>query len=155
MFILNDIIDYDHNRIVAPLEHSKYIIRSSFLFFCPSIYAYKKEQYMISGALFIAAIMSINHWRYPIYAWRRIADHITSKTLFVIFFINGLLLANDVVFVTSEIICLSLFVYCFYMSDKYCNKSIDINEVDPCWWKYHILFHFFGVCSQMLIIYSM
>ena len=142
------------DQLVAPLEHAKYIIYSSFLFFVPSIYAFQKEQHILSSSLFIAGIMSINHWMHPTYSWRRIADHVSSKTLFIIFFINGLLLANDIVFVLSELICLILFIYCFYMSDKYCNKNINVNDMDPCWWKYHILFHFFGVCSQMLIIYT-
>jgi len=144
----------DHNQLVSPSDHSKYIICSSFIFFLPSIYAFQKEQYLSSTALFVAALMSINHWRYPTYSYRRIADHISSKILFIIFFIKGLLLATDPVFVISEIICLSLFIYCFYMSDKYCNCNIHINNMDPCWWKYHMLFHFFSVCSQMLIIYS-
>ena len=146
--------EINHNQLVAPLDHAKYIILSSLLFFCPSFYGFLKEQYLLSASLFIAGIMSINHWRHPTYSWRRIADHASSKTLFVIFFIKGLLLATDPVLIISEIICLGLFVYCFYMSDKYCNKDININDIDPCWWKYHTLFHFFGVCSQMLIIYS-
>jgi methionine aminopeptidase len=50
----------------------------------------KKDQQLMSVALFIAALMSINHWVHPTYSWRRIADHISSKTLFMIFFVNGL-----------------------------------------------------------------
>jgi len=146
------VIDYTP---VAPLEHAKYITCSSLLFFYPSVYAFTKEQYIMSGALFVAGTVSVNHWRNPTYSWRRIADHFTAKAAFVICLVNGVLFATDVVFITAELICSSLFVYCFYMSDKYCNKSIQINEMDSCWWKYHVLFHFFSVCSQMLIIYSM
>jgi hypothetical protein len=144
----------DHNQLVSPLYHTKYIICSSLLFLGPSIYAFQKEQYLMTISLFVAAIMSINHWRYPTYSWRRIADHISSKILFIIFFVNGLLLATDPIFVLSELICLFLFIYCFYMSDKYCNYNINIHDMDPCWWKYHVLFHLFGVCSQLIIIYS-
>jgi hypothetical protein len=143
----------DHSRLVAPLEQSNYIIYSSFLFFIPSFYAFKNDQKFISTSLLIASLASINYWRDPTYSWRRIIDHISSKILFIIFFINGILLASDPIFFISEIICLGLFIYCYFMSDKYCNYNIHINDIDPCWWKYHMLFHFFAVCSQMLIIY--
>ena len=146
--------DIDENQLVAPLVHAKYITYSSLLFFCPSFYAFTKDQFVMSGALFVAGSVSVNHWQNPTYSWRRIADHFTAKAAFVICLVNGVLFATDIIFITAELICSSLFIYCFYMSDKYCNKNISINEMDPCWWKYHVLFHFFSVCSQMLIIYS-
>lgn len=116
----------------------------------------KRIIYVISCALFFAAIMSINHWINPTYSWRRIADHISAKIAFIVCLINGLVLASTVsiFIVISELICFGLFLYCYYMSDKYCNKNINVNNTDPCWWKYHTLFHLFSVCAQMLIIYS-
>lgn len=146
----------DHTQLVAPADHTNYITISSFLFLVPSIYAFKKDQYAISGALFFAAIMSANHWINPTYSWRRIADHISAKIAFIVCLVNGLILASStsIFIVISELLCFCAFLYCYYMSNKYCNKSISINNTDPCWWKYHVLFHFFSVCSQMLIIYS-
>jgi hypothetical protein len=145
--------DIDENQLVAPLDHAKYIKYSSCLFFCPSFYAFQKNQTAMSVALFVAGTVSVNHWQNPTYSWRRIADHFTAKAAFVICFVNGFYLYPA--FIILKLICASLFIYCFYMSDKYCNKNIHVNEMDPCWWKYHVLFHFFSVCSQMLIIYSM
>ena len=152
--MFNTIID--HNQLVAPLEHAKYITMSSFLFLVPSLYAFKKGQRVISIVLFFAAVMSINHWIHPTYSWRRIADHVSAKIAFIVCFVNGVMLTAEtsIFIIISELICLSLFLYCYYMSDKYCNKNIDINNMDPCWWKYHTLFHSFSVCAQMLIIYS-
>ena len=90
------------------------------------------------------------------YSWRRIADHVSAKIAFIVCFVNGVILTAEtsIFIIISELICLSLFLYCYYMSDKYCNKNIDVNNMDPCWWKYHALFHSFSVCAQMLIIYS-
>ena len=152
--MFNNIID--HTQLVAPLEHAKYIILSSFLFLVPSICAFKKDQRVMSIVLFFAAVMSINHWIHPTYSWRRIADHVSAKIAFIVCFVNGVMLTAEtsIFIIISELICLSLFLYCYYMSDKYCNKNIDINNIDPCWWKYHTLFHSFSVCAQMLIIYS-
>ena len=152
--MFNTIID--HNQLVAPLEHAKYIIGSSLLFLIPSLYAFKKDQRVMSIVLFFAAVMSINHWIHPTYSWRRIADHVSAKIAFIVCFVNGVMLTAEtsIFIIISELICLSLFLYCYYMSDKYCNKNIDINDINHCWWKYHALFHSFSVCSQMLIIYS-
>jgi hypothetical protein len=61
---------------------------------------------------------------------------------------------SEPIFFISEIICLYLFIYCYYMSDKYCNCNIDINNMDSCWWKYHVAFHLFSVCTQILVIFS-
>lgn len=145
--------DIDENRLVAPLEHTKYLTYSSFLFFGPSIFALQKEHYVISGSLFVAGINSANHWRNPTYSWRRIADHIAAKVAFVICFVNGFYFYP--LFIIPKIACFGAFSHCYYMSDKYCNKNIHINEMDHCWWKYHVAFHLCCVFTQMLIVYSM
>jgi hypothetical protein len=142
----------DHNQLIAPLKETKYIIISSFLFFCPSLYAFQKEAYLLSGSLFIAATMSINHWRHPTYSWRRITDHIAAKVAFIICFVNGFFIYPS--FFIQKIGGFCAFLYCYYMSDKYCNKNIHINEMNPCWWKYHFAFHLFCVVTQMLIVKS-
>ena len=145
MFIIDD------NQFVAPLDHAKYVTCSSFLFFIPAIYAFIKKQYLLSVSLFAAGIMSVYHWRYPIYSYRRIADNIAAKIAFLIVCINGFYLYP--VFFIYKLICLRLVFYCYCMSDKYCNCNIHINDTNPCWWKYHVAFHICCVCSQMLIIY--
>ena len=138
-------------QLVAPLDHAKYITGSSLLFFIPSIYAFIKEQYLLSASLFAAGLMSVNYWRHPTYSYRRIADHIAAKFAFIIVFINGFYLYP--VFFIYKLVCLKLVLYCYCMSDKYCNRNININDMNPCWWKYHVAFHICCVCSQMLIIY--
>jgi hypothetical protein len=145
MFIIN-------NQFVAPLDHTKYITYSSLLFFCPSFYAFIKKEYLLSIALFAASLASINHWRHPTYSWRRIVDHIVSKVAFMICFVNGFFLYTSLII--PKIIFFTAFLYCYYMSDKYCNCNIHVNNMDPCWWKYHVSFHFFSTCTQMLIIWS-
>ena len=144
----------NHDQFVAPLDHAKYITVSSFLFFIPSIYAFIKEEYLISGSLFAAGLMSINHWRHPTYSWRRIADHIAAKFAFIVCFVKGVLFASNPILLTSQIICFGLFLYFYYMSNKYCNCNININNMDSCWWKYHVSFHLFSVCTQILVIFS-
>jgi hypothetical protein len=146
MFTIN------HNQLVTPLDHAKYITCSSLLFFLPSFYAFIKTQYLLSASLFAAGLMSINYWRYPTYSWRRIADHISGKLAFIICLVTGFYLYP--IFIIPKILCLGLVFYCYYMSEKYCNCNIHINDIDPCWWKYHVAFHISCVSSQMLIIYS-
>ena len=96
--------DIDENQLVAPLVHAKYITYSSLLFFCPSFYAFTKDQFVMSGALFVAGSVSVNHWQNPTYSWRRIADHFTAKAAFVICLVNGVLFATDIIFITAEVV---------------------------------------------------
>ena len=145
MFTIND------NQLIAPLEHTKYITCSSFLFFCSSFYAFQKEAYLLSGSVFVSGLMSINHWRQPTYSWRRIMDHFSAKVAFIIVIINGFYLYPA--FFTYKLVCLGLVFYFYYMSDKYCNCNILINDIDPCWWKYHVCFHMCCVGSHMLVIW--
>jgi hypothetical protein len=42
--MFNNIID--HNQLVAPPDHSIYIILSSLMFLIPSFHAFKKDQYV-------------------------------------------------------------------------------------------------------------
>ena len=75
MFIINQ------NRLVAPLDHTKYVTYSSLLFFIPCVYAFIKKQYLLSVSLFFAGLLSVNYWRDPTYSWRRIADYISDMKI--------------------------------------------------------------------------
>ena len=117
----------NHDQFVAPLDHAKYVTCSSLLFFIPCIYAFIKEQYLLSASLFFAGLLSANYWRHPTYSSRRIADHISAKVSFIICIVTAFYLYP--VFVIPKLICLGLVFYCYYMSEKYCNCNIHINNI--------------------------
>ena len=45
----------------------------------------------------------------------------------------------------TEWVAFVVFVYCYYMSNKYCNTCYN-NKYQPnsIWWKYHLMFHLFN-----------
>jgi hypothetical protein len=117
----------------------------------PSTYGYKNEQYFMSTTLMLASIFSVNYWRRPTYSWRRIADRMYAKMAFIICFVNGIRYSYLDPLIITEWVAFLIFLYLYYMSNKYCNK----NTVDTCWWKYHLMFHLFSAYSQLIIIHSM
>ena len=145
MFTIN------HNQLVSPLDHAKNVTCSSLLFFIPSLYAFIKGENLMSVSIFLAGLMSANYWRYPTYSWRRVADHISAKSAFVVVFTKGFYIYPA--FLPLKLIGLGFVLYCYYMSDKYCNCNIHINNMDPCWWKYHVGFHVCCVGTNILIIW--
>ena len=129
-YYLPNLFTINPTRCVAHHTQAKWIIFSSLMFLIPSFMAYMKNQYLMSIVLFLLTIMSINHWRNPTYSWRRIADHVLAKISFIIFFVSAFLFANNPVIFICETIFFGLFLYCYYMSDKYCNINIELHNTD-------------------------
>lgn len=79
----------DHNRIVAEWKETKYIVGSSCLFIIPAIYGYYHNLSVLSFALFVTSLISMNYWRDARYSYRRIADRTSSKIVFMICFYHS------------------------------------------------------------------
>ena len=146
----------DHTKFVAPQEHTSWIAFSSLFFLIPSIYGFINGQYFMSVILSLLSIISFNFWRKPNYSWRRIVDRIYAKIAFAICFINGIRYYYFDPLINSSCIAFVIFVFFYYMSNKYCNdKSCNNMQINPCWWKYHIIFHFLATYVQIIVIKSM
>jgi hypothetical protein len=156
---IKDIFDMtviDETKFVAPQEHTSWIAFSSLFFLVPSIYAFNNEQYFMSAVLGLLSITSFNFWRKPNYSWRRIVDRIYAKIAFAICFINGIRYYYLDPLINSSCIAFITFVYFYYMSNKFCNDKFCNNmQINPCWWKYHMVFHFLATYVQIIVIKSM
>ena len=159
MDTIKDIFDMsiiDDTKFVAPQEHTSWIAFSSLFFLIPSIYGFINEQYFMSAILGLLSILSFNFWRKPNYSWRRIVDRIYAKIAFAICFINGIRHYYFDPLINSSCIAFVIFVYFYYMSNKYCNDTSCNNmQINPCWWKYHMIFHFLATYVQIIVIKSM
>jgi hypothetical protein len=157
--IIKDIFDMtiiDDTKFVAPQEHTSWIAFSSLFFMIPSIYGFYNEEYFMSGVLCLLSITSFNFWRKPNYSWRRIVDRIYAKIAFAICFINGIRYYYLDPLINSSCVAFITFVYFYYMSNKFCNDKFCNNmQINPCWWKYHMVFHFLATYVQIIVIKSM
>lgn len=146
----------DDTKFVAPQEHTSWIAFSSLFFMVPSIYAFNNEQYFMSVVLGLLTITSFNFWRKPNYSWRRIVDRVYAKIAFTICFVNGIRYYYLDPLIISSCIVFIIFMYFYYMSNKFCNdKFCDNMQINPCWWKYHMIFHFLAIYVQTIVIKSM
>ena len=158
---IKDIFDMsliDDMKFVAPPDHTCWIAFSSFFFLIPSAYAFCNQLYFMSAVLFFKSFNSFNFWRKPNYSWRRIADRIYAKIAFLVVFFNGIRFYYFDPLIHSSYIAFIIFVYFYYMSNKWCNDSFCnnmINNPNPIWWKYHFLFHVLATYVQIIVVYSM
>jgi hypothetical protein len=134
----------DHTRIVAEWKETKYIVVSSSFFMVPAIYGLYNNLYFLSLISFVISLISINFWRHATYSWGRIADRIFSKISFLIFLYYSIKYASLRIFFFLQYAGMFTFVYFYYMSNKHHNTII--------WWKYHMIFHIFGVFTKLIII---
>lgn len=72
----------------------------------------------------------------------------------MICFVNGVRYSYLDQLIITEWVAFVAFVYCYYMSNKYCNTNLQ-NKIVSCWWKYHLMFHLFSAYTQLIIIHSM
>jgi hypothetical protein len=152
-----DMTVINHNKFVAPYEETRWVTMSSLFFLVPSIYGYKNEQYFMSIVLCLSSVFSVNFWRHATYSYRRIADRIYAKIAFMICCINGIRYSYLDPLIIIGWISFLIFVYCYYMSNKYCNDLCYNKNYSPnsIWWKYHVLFHFFAMQVQIITINRM
>ena len=156
---IKDILDMtviDESRYVAPEEQTVWIQVSSLFFLVPSIYGYNNGEYEMSIVLYVLSITSYNFWRKANYSWRRIVDRIYAKIAFIICIVNGVKNYKNEVLCNTSCIAFVVFVYMYYMSNKYCNdKTCNEKEINPIWWKYHMMFHLLATYVQIMVIRSM
>ena len=137
----------NHEKYVASLDETKWLILSSLLFIIPAIYSYYNNLYIYTIILILTTIISVNFWRDATYSWRRISDRIFAKLAFVFFFINGIMYITYLPFIILSYFGLFASFWCYYLSNKYCGKS-------SIWWKYHFTFHSIITFLQLLVIKS-
>jgi hypothetical protein len=140
------IIDANKEIYIAQWCNSKWLVASSFFFMIPAGYACMNQLYFYTALLGFTSLVSANYWRRATYSWRRNLDLVASKISFVVFVSKGVL------YVRTPHYCgytgLVLLFYCYYLSGKlFALKNDD-------WYKYHIAFHFFIMCEQIIVIDS-
>ena len=142
--------EYPEEEIyLAGWEESKWIVRSSFFFTVPSIYALVQEQYSLSLLLLGTSLVSANYWRKATYSWRRNLDLVFAKVSFTVFVYNGVIHVKSLPLVLSGYSGLGLLVYLFYLSNSLWEQK------NKQWVNFHVLFHFLMMCEQLIILKSM
>ena len=141
----------DSNRdekYIASWEHSKWLVVSSFFFAIPSAYAFVNQLYAYSVLLGFTSLISANYWRKATYSWRRNLDLMLSKVSFVVFASNVVFYVRMSHYAISGYTGLILILYYYYLSGKLFALKNDN------WYKYHMAFHFFVMCEQIIVIDS-
>lgn len=118
---------------------------STFIF--PFLYAYKKENIVLSTATGIALLGSINYWRNPKPGYRRTSDLITSNMSLAAYFYYGNISVVSLYPKLISYTCLSLIAY------LYKNSYTKFYLQDKIWENYHIGFHLLTTISKMYVIY--
>jgi hypothetical protein len=138
-FILTD-------TIITP-EYSKWLVVSSGFFTVPGVYAYYNNLHAMALLLFTTSVLSMNHWKNPRFtSIERIFDLVTAKVSFSVFFVRGIMHLNGMYTMVYGYSGLIALIYCYYLSGKlYNNREIK-------WYKYHMGFHFFVACEQLLVL---
>ena len=141
-----DISTIDPTKYVAPYTQSRWLILSSLCFLGPSIYGYKREQYILANVALATTICSINFWRDANYSWRRSIDCIMAKITLIIYMLYGVPYVTWMPFVVTGYIAFVGLIYCYYMSNKL--------HASDLWWKYHMMFHLLISYNQCIAIKS-
>ena len=141
-----DISTIDPKRYVAPYRQTRWLILSSFCFLGPSIYGYKRNNYLLANVALMTSICSANFWRDATYSYRRTADVIMAKISFIIFTVYGVQYVTWMPFVVTGYGALVALIYCYYMSNKHADSDL--------WWKYHMMFHLLISYTQFIGIKS-
>jgi len=136
-----------NEQLIVPWEYSRWIVLSSFLFMVPSTYAYYKHLYLYSEVSLLTSLISANYWRKASHSWRRQLDLTFAKLSFIIFFINFPRVTYMPYIITGYPSLLVL-AYCYFLSGKHFAAK------NPVWIKYHMVFHFFVMVEQLIILDS-
>ena len=137
-----------NEKYIATWERSKWLVASSLFFMIPAGYAYMNHLYFYSVLLGFTSLISANYWRKATYSWRRNLDLVASKVSFVVFVSKGILYVRRPQYLVTGYTVLVLLLYYYYLSGKlFALKNDD-------WYKYHIAFHFFIMCEQIIVIDS-
>ena len=135
------------SSLFADWETSRWLVGSSFSFLIPSLYAYRKKQYLYSSILAGTTFLSANHWRKPENGWRRIVDIIYASITFTIFAKVGDRYIGRKWHSYSG---LALILFLYKMSHHvYQTKGHDSN-----WYIYHLLFHFSSLAQVTIVLYA-
>jgi hypothetical protein len=131
----------------ADWKTSRWLVGSSFSFLIPSLYAYRKKQYLYSSILIGTTFFSVNHWRKPENGWRRIVDIIYASITFTIFTKVGDRYIGRKWYGYSG---LALILFFYKMSHHiYQTKGRDSN-----WYIYHLLFHLTSIAQILTVLYT-
>jgi hypothetical protein len=141
-----DVSTIDPTRYIAPYRQTRWLLLSSLCFLGPSIYGYKRNNYLLANVALITTICSVNFWRDATYSYRRTADVIMAKISFIIFIVYGVPYVTWIPFVVTGYTSLVVLIYCYYMSNKHSNSEL--------WWKYHMMFHLLISYTQYIAIKS-
>jgi len=138
-FVLTD-------TIITP-EYSKWLMVSSGFFSVPGVYAYYNNLHAMALLLFITSLLSMNHWKNPRFnSIERKCDLVTAKVSFTVFFVRGIMNLKGTYTMCCGYSGLVSLLYCYYLSGKlYNNREIK-------WYKYHMGFHLFVACEQLLVL---
>jgi hypothetical protein len=118
---------------------------STFIF--PLLYAYRKNNIVLSTATSIALLGSLNHWRNPKPGYRRTSDLITSNMSLVAYFYYG---HTNIISLYPRLLG---YTYLSLMTYLYNKSYTKFYLHDKTWENYHVGFHLLTTISKMYVIY--
>ncbi len=128
-------------------KHESYcLVGSSCFFLIPALVAFCYSIVHLGILSVVVSVVSVNYWRYSVPGWRKNCDLLTAKISFAIYFCTGCLTVKDLIYhYIGWPICI-LIIVCYILSNRRWDKNCHT-------WKYfHMLFHFFVACEQVLVI---
>jgi len=133
---------------IAPYDHTKWIVLSSFFFTIPATYAYFYHLYNYSILLVCTSLISANYWRKANYSWRRNMDLLFAKFAFIVFVSNGVVYVKNMPYIITGYSGFIILLYFYYLSGKL------LEEKNIHWYKFHMAFHFIMLYEQFIILDS-
>ena len=129
------------------IQPNYWLVCSTSTLIFPIVYAYKKNNKILTISSTIALFGSLNYWRKPCIGYRKNIDLITSKLSVLAYFYYGY---NHIIGLYSRLFGYTNLYFLYYFYNKSCNNFYLQNKN---WKYYHVAFHLFGTIGQLYVIY--
>jgi hypothetical protein len=141
-------MDRNNELYIAPIETTKYVYLSLYMFSLPCIYSFYKEQYDNTIFLIFYTVQSLLYWKNPTNCWKRDYYTMLSVIIFIMYYVNGSIYVKYIPYVqlSNSLMVQNLIFYYKY------KKMLKYNE--PKWYIYKIAFNFYNCCLIFIVLDS-
>jgi hypothetical protein len=137
------------DMLIPNHENHKYIVVSSFFFLCSGCYACYLKLYWFGLYNCITGLISMNHWRKPMYGIRRRIDIYNARVYFCVSIFALVRYIHDIKLQVILGLILVIAVMFFRMSEIF-RETITKYQY---WYRYHFMFHFITNLDYCILFY--
>jgi hypothetical protein len=130
-------------------ENYQYIIVSSSCFIAAGCYGCYLKLYWIGAYNCFTGLVSMNHWRMPMYGIRRTIDIYNARVYFCIYVYLVFTYINDTKLKIISYLLMLNSLMLFHMSDMFREPEIKYKY----WYRYHFMFHIALNTTASIIFY--